>query len=586
MTKIVDINERQKRYVDQQQKKGGGVGVVFADAFIRGMRDIGYKSNSWALAEILDNSIQAGASTVAVQLGFEASNSSGAKPDYLAVVDNGAGMIPEMLSYAVRWGGTDREGDRDGFGRYGYGLPSAAVSICTKYTVYSKVKGGQWHGVVVDIEQLAKVASDFKATDELLKPRQMTPPAWITEDSTKLDLSKIESGTVVVLDRLDRLDLKTAKAIVPTLLEDFGVIYRHWLPSPRIVVQGTTVEPTDPLFLMENGRYFAETDVRAERVETRDLEVTTSRGTKGIVRIRASYLPPNFQRVDPDNPSSGKENLNKRFHVMKDYHGLLICRAGRQIDCVRPRFTTMVTYDRNVKIEIDFDPELDEFFGVTTSKQQITISEQMWDKLEQGGMIVRLWKDIKARFKAALDELAAKADSKPSGPRPSEEAMAATVKFKPRPMIPTPKKAESAKREIARVANKIAETSEKSREDALRELEEETMTRPFKVELEAVAEGPFYRPVRFGEQRRIIINTNHPFYPKVYLRSPAVASALEVLLLVLGEAELDTDDEYETFYQAARNAWSERLRHALNRLEPEAATAERREAEEAQLEDE
>ena len=78
------------------------------DAFLRGMRDLGYKSPAWALAEQIDNAFQAGADTVAIRFGFLPSNKTGAKPDHIAVIDNGNGMIPEMMGFAVRWGGTDR----------------------------------------------------------------------------------------------------------------------------------------------------------------------------------------------------------------------------------------------------------------------------------------------------------------------------------------------------------------------------------------------------------------------------------------------------------------------------------------------
>ena len=57
----IDTIERQREYVKTQKEKGSGLGIVFADAFLRGMRDLGYKNPAWALAEQLDNAFQAGA---------------------------------------------------------------------------------------------------------------------------------------------------------------------------------------------------------------------------------------------------------------------------------------------------------------------------------------------------------------------------------------------------------------------------------------------------------------------------------------------------------------------------------------------
>lgn len=559
--------QRQRKYVEAQKKRGDGIGLVFQDAFIRGMRDIGYKNMGWALAEELDNGLQAGATTIAVQFGFHADNKSQAKPDAIAVVDNGVGMDPEMISYAVRWGGTDRENSRDGFGRYGYGLPSSCVSICERYTVYSKIDGNDWHAVTVDIHELAKVSSDISATVKMLEPRVATPPPWVAGDVKDLNPATLESGTIVVLDRLDRLDWKTTKMMDAKLKELFGVIYRHWIPSPKILVNGAEVEPVDPLFLMETGRFYDETPVMAQRVDARTFEVETSRGTKGKVAIRAAYLPPTFQTRDPDK-NRGPKNVNSRHGIMREYNGLLICRDGRQIDCIQPRFTKYQNYDANVKVEVDFDPELDEFFGITTSKQQIVLDEVMWEKLTQVGRLHDVISDIRRRLKGdilnveAMTRAAEHADT----PRASEEAMAITEKFKAKPITPSDRKKAEGKKNLEQAAIRASEKTGKAKKDIADHLAERAKTRKFEVEFQAIPEGPFYRPVRLGEQKRLIINTQHPFYSKVYDVSPQVALSLEVLLLVLAEGELEAEGDAEVFYKSSRATWSDRLRHALDVL--------------------
>ena len=68
---------------------------------------------------------------------------------------------------------------------------------------------------------------------------------------------------------------------------------------------------------------------------------------------------------------------------------------------------------------------------------------------------------------------------------------------------------------------------------------------------QAIPEGPFYRPKRFGEQKRLI-NTLHPFYTKVYDVSPEIKAALEVLLFVLAEAELEAEGGFESSHHVAR----------------------------------
>lgn len=564
--------ERQKRYVAEQDRRGGGLGLVFADAFLRGIRDIGYRDTCWALSEQVDNAIQADATVVDIRFGYAKRNTSKKKPDMIAVVDNGVGMIDKMISYAVRWGGTDRENDRTGFGRYGYGLPSSAVSFCTRYTVYSKVKDAEWHAVTVDIDELSQVSGDVEATNGLLMPKKRLPPAWAVEQMKHSNPGEWKSGTIVVHEKLDRPTWKTSDTLKSKLLRHLGVVYRTWLPTPKLIVDESIVDPVDPLFLMEQARYVADNPVKAEKVETDVIEVATRDKRKGRVRIRASYLPPAFQKEDPTASSRSKVDA-AIWSIMKEYNGIMVCRDGRQIDCVQPRWTKFQNYDRNTKIEIDFDPELDEYFGITTSKQQIVITDEMWDRLESdgGGNIKNLVNDIRRKLKADIASGKGKKDSDEgkAATRPSEAAMQETEKFKARPDKPSDEKVARANEELENAATKISETTGKKREEVAKELEERAEIRRFEIEFQSIPEGPFYRPKRLGRQKRLIINTQHPFYEKVYSQSPQIKSALEVLLLVLAEAELEAEGDFENFYLAARQAWSERLHHALDHLTPD-----------------
>ena len=106
-------------------RESGGrakLGLMVPEAFVRGIRDLGYRSNGDAVAELIDNALQAYADRIDVLFGYDGSTSI-KKPLQLAVVDNGHGMEPDMIRMAVMWGGTHRENDRNGLGRYGYGLP-------------------------------------------------------------------------------------------------------------------------------------------------------------------------------------------------------------------------------------------------------------------------------------------------------------------------------------------------------------------------------------------------------------------------------------------------------------------------------
>lgn len=569
-----DDLQKQAEYVERQKaKKNAGMGLVFAEAFLRGIRDLGYKSPATALDELVDNSIQANATLVDIALAYDGKSQK--QPTQMAVIDNGHGMLPDMIYFAVKWGGTHRENDRSGFGRYGYGLPSAAVSIAKRYTIYSKVSGSQWYAVTVDIDELAAIAETGELID-IPAPVKKEPPKYVMQRKKPIDVTNLKSGTVIVLEEMDRMVMKPgwkkSNTISSKLLKHLGVIYRHIIPTARIFVNDEEVQIVDPLFLMEAGRFYDETPLMAQPVETPSFETETPSGRKGIVRVRASFLPANFQAVDPTiDPDRAAEN--DRFTIMKEYNGLLICRAGRQIDCLsRIHWVTFQNYDRNIKIEIDFDPELDGFFGITTSKQQIVLDEGMWSRLEAAG-VRALITDLRKKFKQSLSKLkeTLKKTEGEAESRSSEEAMLASEKMTPKPVEPSPEKVQKAKEKLTTEATKESQRTERPLEEVLAEIEEQTQSRPYKVDFQAIPDGPFYRAERLGLQKRLIINTQHPFYLHLYDSpdsNPEIQTALEVLLFVLADAELDAEGEFEAFYRNARKNWSDRLANALQQLDP------------------
>ena len=85
--------------------------------------------------------------------------------------------------------------------------------------------------------------------------------------------------------------------------------------------------------------------------------------------------------------------------------------------------------------------------------------------------------------------------------------------------------------------------------------------RRFELEYAAVEEAPFFQAKRLGLQKRLTINTAHPFFEKIYRRSGEAQPGLEVLLFVLADAELDAEGDRETFYRMERKYWSEGLSH-------------------------
>lgn len=157
-----------------------------AASLIEGMRDFGYTLET-AMADIIDNSITAGASRVEIL-----AETTTDEP-WIAIVDDGAGMTESELIEAMRPGSRNPLEEREGYdlGRFGLGLKSASFSQCRQLTVISR-KNGSVSAATWDLDKVA--ANNVWRVD--------------LED----DLSRIpatseipETGTIVLWRKLDRL---------------------------------------------------------------------------------------------------------------------------------------------------------------------------------------------------------------------------------------------------------------------------------------------------------------------------------------------------------------------------------------------
>jgi sensor histidine kinase regulating citrate/malate metabolism len=86
-----------------------GNDIIELDHFIQATRDSGYKGTASALAELIDNSYEAGATKVEVEV--QRSKDGESTP---VVCDDGCGMPPSVLQRALRFGGSTRFNSRKG----------------------------------------------------------------------------------------------------------------------------------------------------------------------------------------------------------------------------------------------------------------------------------------------------------------------------------------------------------------------------------------------------------------------------------------------------------------------------------------
>jgi hypothetical protein len=506
--------------------------IVAVDKFIRATRDSGYKGTSSAVAELIDNALQAGATAIKVTL---TSDGDDEHPVTLKVIDNGSGMDLRTLRTALRFGGSTRFNDRRGLGRYGMGLPNSSLSQAQRVTVHTwSSNRGQVLESYLDLEEIA--AGELL---EVPKPERVARPAFI---------NGCDSGTAVTWSRCDRLDNRRISTLERKLALSLGRRFRHFIwGGVALSVNGERVQPIDPLFLHPDALFNGATEFA-----TLEREVAVTPGdpsATSVVRVRFSELPV--------AQWSKLSNQEKRERGIAKGAGVSIVRAGREVDYgwFFLGGKRRENYDDWWRCEVQFDPALDEAFGITHTKQQIRprpdLVEALAGDLENTARALNsrarkahLSVKIAERFSSSEDRAAEKDDlltPLPSNSRPRDK-----VVF------------ESLKKEL------------KQPPHAARDHEGGV---EYRIIPKSLNDTCFFNYARAEGKLVLVLNPDHPFYRLVYKqllesedhRDVALRTSIDLLLLAAARAEalLEGKDALKVAEQL-RADWSDTLATFLN----------------------
>lgn len=368
-------------------------------------KNSGYKSTVYALAELIDNSVEAEADYISVILMINRDK----RLLKIAVADNGKGMSPNVLQSAI----CEKSGEhldrqtsgggagRKKFGKYGVGLPKASISQANKFTVYSWKSGGIKNAYCNGIN--IKDVSWIKSGAEVPESKKSNPPdKWIEV----ANLAQANSGTFVLWEDLDGLTWSRArqgkdKGLIPQLEFQIGRTYRKFIQgskpeltiSIKVIdesfneVEHLKVTPNDPLYLTpgckiprentDRGQWPPDDPLFEETTEaTNFLEVELNDEAKRkkitITWRRSAAKINTFSRLD----GRAAGHLPHGHHAERNV-GLSLLREGREVDLSQVLCNPSEPRERWFGVEFDFPHELDSILGMTNNKQSYTKLEQV-----------------------------------------------------------------------------------------------------------------------------------------------------------------------------------------------------------------
>jgi Histidine kinase-, DNA gyrase B-, and HSP90-like ATPase len=382
-----------------------GFAIVTPELTVNALRDSGYKSTAHALAELIDNAIEAGAELVEVFAVEEAglvSERVRHRIDRIAVLDNGDGMDPITLRRALKFGDGTRQA-RHGMGRFGMGLPNSSLSQCARVDVWSWQSGpaNALH-TALDLADIRGGLADV--------PEPVHDP--LSNEWQELSEGLTDSGTLVVWSELDRVQWRGAAKTLENTALLIGRMYRRFLADGRVRLRLVPVRdgkasdgeldarPNDPTYLIERSSTPPPFDgqpmfrsygagvgaVGIQRFTIRGVDgnpqqvLVRSSIAKDVARlpdIEGSPWPEQYKTYSPGSTPWGK-------HAGRNV-GVSLMRGDRELDLDDKWTSSYDPAERWWGIEIEFPPQLDEVFGVTNNKQSANAFSALsqWDwKLE------------------------------------------------------------------------------------------------------------------------------------------------------------------------------------------------------------
>jgi hypothetical protein len=276
----------------------------YAPALIESLRSAGYSLES-AVADIIDNSISAGARQISVRY-------SPVDDPFIAILDDGTGMTPGEITEAMRHGSRDPGEIRTvtDLGRFGLGLKTASLSQCKKLTVVS-LKNNELSARCWDINLIIE-----RADWVLYVPEE----SEIESFPLVPELKAQGRGTLVLWQELDRVAageisvqyaLSTKMDLVRKHLE--LVFHKYLSGEPtlnrlEIRLNENAVEAFDPFF--------------SRHPATQILQEEVIRIADNNVFIKAFILP-HISKLSPEELRSagGEEGLrhNQGFYVYRNH---------------------------------------------------------------------------------------------------------------------------------------------------------------------------------------------------------------------------------------------------------------------------
>lgn len=591
--------------------------TYFSYNALESQRAAGYKNTQYALAELIDNALDASASKVKV-IFFEKRDNNRRYVDEIIVCDNGVGMSNDTLESCLQFGATTNT-DLDAMvaaqkkGKFGFGLPNASLSQCTNVSVYSWQNGGDVFSSRLNLKELRGTGSiDMPPLEQVQIPSHYENANGVLSE---------ESGTIIAWKNCDRLSFMKGETLCIKCKPILGTIYRYLIAEGKSITlevhehnsgQNTytrrhefQIVPNDPLFLMEN-TLIAETLFKAAGAG-REFSPSYQPFSLGQTQCR----PTNVKLADKSYPFDFRWNgrdykfeittSHARVEIQKpgirigahtpvgtfygDRDSISFIRAGREIASGTFDFYRKTEpQNRWWSIEVKFNADADDLMGVFNTKQGIKYTytdsdglrdefneftstlpearEELWIKLTQriDSAYKEVWSIVRNQGRDwDLNHQEEEADTgEGGGGLPSETRTTTEATRTTDGTRPTQFKDEQKRSLIERLTEKFPTIPQGQIEQSVKRFDDSRVRGC--ILYHASEDQSLWSMTDVYGFLIILINTNHSFYTNILapLRNTHTESALSAIELFI--SSLAWEEKSEHFMQPEKKTLLEEFR--------------------------
>lgn len=346
--------------------------IPIANRTFSALRSLGYNLNS-SIADVIDNSIEAKAKLIKIQL-------DKVKGKFcLYILDDGKGMTGKQLEESMRIG-SDRTYENGDLGKFGLGLKTASLSHCNVLTVISKARRSHYAGYQWNMGHI-EGTNDW----EVLKLNENEIKAILQNYSIELE----KPGTLVLWNEMSDLDREYASSKSQKLADNFifkiinelrlylATVFHRFLDGSlgnkrkiTIYVNRERLKPWDP---------YCRKEAKTQKIKlSKNIAEFEMEGFKEKIFINA-YILPNQENFSSDN--AWKEA--KGILSWNDAQGYYIYRDGRLIRFGGWQGTKAKDeHDKLARVSINVSSEMDELFKINVNKSTVQFPNLLFHHLK------------------------------------------------------------------------------------------------------------------------------------------------------------------------------------------------------------